>query len=128
MSRTSGLDPDKATITVTGKGFDAGKGIYVALCVKPAKGQAPSPCGGGADTSGSSSSSAWVSSNPPPYGVGLATPYGSGGTFRVTLMVSSRIGSADCRTSGCVVATRNDHTRGSDRSQDVLVPVSFSRS
>lgn len=128
VSRTNGLDPDKATITVTGKGFDTSKGIYVALCVKPAKGQAPNPCGGGADTTGSTSSSSWVSSNPPPYGSGLAIRYGSGGTFRVTLVVSSMIGSLDCRTKSCVVATRNDHTRGSDRSQDVLVPVTFARS
>jgi hypothetical protein len=128
VSTTSGLDPSGTTVTVTGRGFDTGKGIYVALCVKPAKGQAPTPCGGGADTSGSTSASAWVSSNPPPYGTNLAIPYGSGGTFRVRLDVSALIGSIDCRSTACVMATRNDHTRSSDRSQDVLVPVTFARS
>jgi hypothetical protein len=128
VSRTSGLDPDSATVTVKGAGFDPSKGIYVALCVKPAKGQAPTPCGGGADTSGESKSSAWVSNNPPPYGANLAVPYGSGGTFSVTLRLSALIGDIDCRSTSCVIATRNDHTRSSDRSQDVLVPVTFARS
>jgi hypothetical protein len=128
VSRTSGLDPAGTRVTVTGRGFDPTKGIYVALCVKPAKGQAPTPCGGGADTTGSSSASAWISSNPPPYGRDLAIPYGSGGSFRVTLDISAAIGSIDCRSTPCVIATRADHTRSSDRSQDVFVPVSFARS
>jgi hypothetical protein len=128
VSRTSDLDPDGTKVTVTGKGFDPKKGIYVALCVKPAKGQAPTPCGGGVDTSGTSQASVWVSNNPPPYGANLAVPYGSGGSFRVTIDVAALIGPLDCRTTTCVIATRNDHTRSSDRSQDVLVPVNFARS
>jgi hypothetical protein len=129
VSKTSGLNPNGQTITVKGSGFNTNKGIYVALCVKPAKGQLPSPCGGGVDTTGDSGASAWISSNPPRYAKNLVKPYGPGGTFTVTIKVSAAISdSMTCKGAGstqCVVGTRNDHTRGSDRSQDVLVPVTF---
>jgi hypothetical protein len=76
-----------ATVRVTGKGYDRTVGIYVALCVTPRKGKQPSPCGGGVNTSGTNPASAWISSNPPPYGRSLAVPYGRGGRFDVRLMV-----------------------------------------
>lgn len=125
VSKTSGLDPAGATVTVTGSGFDTSKGIYIAFCVRPADGAVPSPCGGGADTSGSTGASQWVSSNPPPYGKNLAIPYGPGGTFTLTVAISKMIGSVDCSVTRCVVAARADHTRTSDRSQDVLIPITF---
>ncbi|WP_317846088.1 cell wall protein [Nocardiopsis quinghaiensis] len=132
VSRTSGLDPDGETITVTGSGYDTSKGIYVALCDTSHAGpdQAPSPCIGGVDMEGTGNSSAWVSSNPPPYGEGLAVPYTGGGAdggFSVRLRVKASDENTDCTGSGaeCAVVTRNDHTRSSDRSQDVFVPVSF---
>lgn len=125
VSATDGLSPSGQTVTVSGSGYDVNKGIYIAFCVRPAAGQLPSPCGGGADLSGTSGGSIWISSNPPPYGATLAKPYGAGGTFSVALAVSPTIGDVDCRVTQCAVVTRNDHTRGSDRSQDVVVPVSF---
>ncbi|MCO5317643.1 MAG: hypothetical protein M9942_04310 [Microthrixaceae bacterium] len=126
VSQVHGLDPHGQTLRVIGSGFDPAKGIYVGLCVVPPPNSTPSPCGGGVDMTQSSGSSAWVSTNPPSYGVGLARPYGAGGTFDVTIMVSSAISSTiDCRMVRCAVTTRNDHTRGADRSQDVQVPVAF---
>ncbi|MGC5664232.1 hypothetical protein ACN261_28005 [Micromonospora sp. WMMD723] len=122
---TSGVARTGATVTVTGSGYDVTKGIYVAFCVDNGAGVAPSPCGGGADTTGSTGASHWISSDPPSYGEGLAAPYGPGGSFRVTLTVNSRIGTVDCTVSRCVVASRADHTRAADRSQDVRVPVTF---
>ncbi|KXK58081.1 hypothetical protein AWW66_31935, partial [Micromonospora rosaria] len=122
---STGVSRSGATVTVSGRGYDTAKGIYVAFCVDNGAGQAPGPCGGGADMSGSLGASHWISSNPPAYGEGLATPYGSGGTFRVTLKVDPTIGDVDCTTRRCVVATRADHTRSADRSQDVRVPVTF---
>ncbi|WP_108664295.1 hypothetical protein [Euzebya rosea] len=120
------LDPAGHTVTVRGDGYDTTKGIYVAWCVVPPPGQVPSPCGGGADQEGTSESSVWVSSNPPPYGVGLARPYGLGGTFEVDLVVTRWINDeVDCLVTACAVTTRNDHTRTNDRSQDVFHPVSF---
>ena len=125
VTPTAGLNPQGQRLTVTGKGFDPRVGIYVALCVVPTPGQAPSPCGGGANMSAANPASVWVSSNPPPYGVGLAKPYGKGGTFKVTLQVAAMIGEVDCRVTPCAVVTRADHTRAGDRRFDVIVPVSF---
>jgi hypothetical protein len=115
-----------ASVAVSGRGYDEGKGIYVAFCRIPERDQLPSPCGGGATTTGSTGSSVWISSNPPTYGVGLAVPYGSGGTFSTTLHLNPVIDpSTDCRHVACAVTTRNDHTRSSDRSQDLFLPVTF---
>jgi hypothetical protein len=123
VSITSHLDAKGSRLDVQGSGFDVKKGIYVAFCRVPAAGQLPTPCGGG--TAGSTSS-AWVSSNPPSYGKGLAQPYGDGGSFAVTLTVINKINdSTDCRKVACAIVTRADHTRSEDRSQDVIVPVSF---
>jgi hypothetical protein len=118
------LDPAGQVVQVTGQGYDTAKGIYVAFCVVPPPGQLPSPCGGGAGP-GAQGAARWITSNPPPYGEGLAQPYGPGGSFSTTLVVSPTIGTVDCRTTACAVVTRNDHTRTADRSQDLLVPVTF---
>ncbi|NDL57782.1 hypothetical protein F7O44_11915 [Phytoactinopolyspora sp. XMNu-373] len=133
MSKTSGLDPEGETITVSGSGFDLSKGIYVALCVDNGAGQAPTPCLGGVDMEGSSGSSAWISSNPPSYGEGLAEPFdevGGQGSFSVQLTVAASDEFTDCldpsvAPNGCVVGTRADHTRTGDRSADVRIPVTF---
>ncbi|MEU8801534.1 hypothetical protein [Spirillospora sp. NPDC048819] len=126
VSEVEGLPSDGATVQVKGSGFDPGKGIYVALCKDNGPGKAPSPCGGGADTSGKAGASQWVSSNPPPYGRSLAAPYGPGGTFDVKIRIGSALSdSVDCTEVRCAVVSRADHTRGSDRSQDVAVPVTF---
>ncbi|MBK6762188.1 MAG: hypothetical protein IPG68_02405 [Micrococcales bacterium] len=114
-----------ATLAVTGRGFDERKGIYVAFCVQPPAGEPPSPCGGGVDTTGESGASAWVSSDPPPYGAGLAVPYGPGGSFDVQIRATAHIGDVDCREMVCGVAARADHTRTTDRTQDVFIPITF---
>ncbi|MFD0684307.1 hypothetical protein [Actinomadura fibrosa] len=128
VSQADGLPEKGATVRVKGAKYDTGKGIYIALCKDNGPGKTPSPCGGGADTSGRTGASQWISSNPPPYGKGLAVPYGPGGTFDVTLTIGPALsGSADCFTTRCAVVTRADHTRTSDRSQDVRVPVTFEK-
>ena len=76
VSKVDGLDPDGETITVHGEGFDLTKGIYVVVCINTGAGQQPTPCLGGADMEGGGGSSAWISSNPPSYGEGLAVPRG----------------------------------------------------
>nr|MDT0660414.1 hypothetical protein [Micromonospora sp. DSM 115978] len=124
VSKTSGVRPGER-VTVTGSGYDETKGIYVAFCVDNGDGQLPTPCGGGADTSGSLGASHWISSNPPSYGEGLAVPYGPDGSFRVQLALTPKIGGIDCTTRRCAVVTRNDHTRSTDRGQDVLIPIRF---
>ncbi|HVM19665.1 MAG TPA: hypothetical protein VM307_06870 [Egibacteraceae bacterium] len=119
------LDPDGHRVTVKGSGYDERKGIYVAWCVVPPKGQKPTPCGGGEDRDGSSGSSAWVSSFPPAYGTGLAEGYDEGGSFTVEINVARYIGDIDCFKVACAVTTRNDHERSEDRSQDHFAPVHF---
>ncbi|MDX3640304.1 neocarzinostatin apoprotein domain-containing protein [Streptomyces sp. MB09-02B] len=130
VSKSSGLDPDGETVTVSGTGYNTEKGIYVAFCVDNGAGKTPTPCIGGVDMSGDSGASVWVSSNPPSYGEGLAKPYkGSGhkGTFSVSLKVRAKDANTDCAKSGvtCSVITRNDHTRGGDQSQTARIPVTF---
>jgi hypothetical protein len=129
VSATKDLGPKGATLTVTGHGYDTFKGVYVAFCKEPKANKVPTPCGGGATTEGSTGASQWVSSNPPPYGRGLTIPYGPDGSFTTTLRVEARLTKqVDCRDVQCVVITRNDHTRSTDRSQDVFVPVTFAGS
>jgi hypothetical protein len=126
VSKANEVNPDGETITVDGKGYDNTKGIYVAFCVVQPADKAPSPCGGGQDRSGSSGESVWVSSNPPLSARGLTTPYGKGGTFHVQIHVQAMLNeTTDCRKVLCAISTRNDHTRSSDRSQDVYVPMHF---
>ncbi|MFE0062006.1 hypothetical protein [Streptomyces sp. NPDC059003] len=112
-------------LTVTGTGYDEKKGVYVALCVDNGPGRTPTPCVGGAATTGGSKASAWITNTPPPGTEDLATPYGEKGSFTVRLTVDAKDSGTDCLTRRCVLATRADHTRPDDRSQDVRVPVSF---
>lgn len=129
VSETS-LDPEGATVTVTGDGYREDVGVYVALCVVPEEGQTPGPCLGGVNMSGEEESSIWMSSNPPAYAEGLTVPFDDGGSFEVSLTVSANDGHTDCldesvAPNGCAISTRADHTRDSDRSADVLIPVTF---
>ncbi|MSZ48278.1 MAG: hypothetical protein F2602_02385 [Actinobacteria bacterium] len=112
-------------ITVTGRGFDETVGIYLALCVVPKKGQLPTPCGGGVNKDGVGESSYWISSNPPPYGQALAIEYLPGGRFSQQVSITKRIGKFDCRKVKCAITVRADHTRESDRSRDIFIPITF---
>jgi hypothetical protein len=127
VAPATGLAPSGAEVDVTGSGYDPELGIYVALCVDQGPGTAPSPCLGGATVEGGTGSSAWISSDPPPYAVGLAEPFGTGGTFAVRLRLTAADQFVDCLAEGtrCVLSTRADHTAGGDRSADVKVPVRF---
>jgi hypothetical protein len=127
------LDPGGATVSVTGTGFDPSIGVYLAFCVDRGGSMPPTPCLGGVDMDGRSGASVWISSNPPPYGVGLAQPYGPGGTFAFDVNIKAVDTDdegnviADCLdgTTSCVIATRADHTNPAERSADVKVPVFF---
>ena len=120
------------SIVVSGQHFDETVGIYVAMCKVVPKGQLPSPCGGGADKTGTEGASEWISSNPPTYGIKLAKPYLPGGRFSVTLKVSPMISvpkgkAIDCRKIACAIYTRADHTRGDDRAYDIALPLQFKK-
>ena len=112
-----------AKVTITGKGFDETVGIYLAYCVIPKKGQAPTPCGGGVNKSGVGEASYWISSNPPPYGEGLAIPFSPGGRFIEEVAVTKKIGKFDCRKVKCAITVRSDHLHEGDRSHDIYIPI-----
>lgn len=114
-----------ATVKVIGSHFDESVGIYLAYCVLPAKGEIPTPCGGGVNKNGMGDASYWISSNPPPYGKGLAIPYKAGGRFSQNLLISRFIGKNDCKKIKCAITVRADHLAANDRSYDIFIPVSI---
>jgi hypothetical protein len=116
---------NNAVITVTGKRFDESVGIYLAICVVPKKGLPPTPCGGGVNKAGVGKGSFWISSNPPPYGVGLADPFKPGGRFSYKIRVAKKIGKFDCKKVKCAVTVRADHLRSEDRSFDLYLPITI---
>jgi hypothetical protein len=110
-------------ITVRGNRFDETVGIYLAFCVVPKKGELPTPCGGGVNKAGTGESSFWISSNPPPYAIGLTDEFSPGGRFTHKVKISKKIGKFDCTKVKCAITVRADHLRGNDRSYDMFVPV-----
>lgn len=110
-------------ITVSGNNFDETVGVYLAFCVVPKKGELPTPCGGGINKAGLGEASFWISSNPPPYAIGLTKEFLPGGRFTEKVQVSRKIGKFDCAKVKCAITVRADHLRGNDRSFDMFVPV-----
>ena len=110
-------------VTVRGNFFDETVGIYLAFCVIPAKGKAPTPCGGGVNKAGISEASFWISSNPPPYAIGLTEEFLPGGRFTQKVKISKRIGRFDCTKVKCAITVRADHLRSNDRSSDLFIPI-----
>lgn len=115
---------DGQKVKLTGKGYSTKVGIYVTYCVVPPKGQKPSECGP-FDITGKNNASFWISSNPPLYAAALVTPFGKGGTFKVSMAATRFIGKADCTLVRCAFTTRADHTQSDVRSADVFLPVTF---
>lgn len=116
-----------STLTVNGNYFDETVGIYLAFCVIPPKGKAPTPCGGGINKAGTGEASFWISSNPPPYAVGLTDEFLPGGRFKHSVKISTNIGKFDCRKVRCAITVRSDHLRTGDRSNDLFIPITISR-
>jgi hypothetical protein len=116
---------NNSKVVVTGKNFDETVGIYLAFCVVPKAGNAPTPCGGGVNKSGTGEASYWISSNPPPYGVGLAIPFTAGGRFTETVQVTRKIGKFDCKKVKCAITVRSDHLHEGDRTHDIYIPITI---
>ena len=114
-----------SVVTVKGNFFDETVGIYLAFCVIPAKGKAPTPCGGGVNKAGLSEASFWISSNPPPYAIGLTEEFLPGGRFTQKVKISKRIGKFDCTKVKCAITVRADHLRSNDRSSDLFIPITI---
>ena len=114
-----------ALVAVSGKNFDETVGIYLAYCVMPTKGGLPTPCGGGVNKTGTGESSYWISSNPPPYGIGLAIAFTAGGRFTEKVTVTPTLGKFNCRKVKCAITVRSDHLHEGDRSHDIFIPITF---
>jgi hypothetical protein len=112
-------------IKVSGRGFDETVGIYLAVCVVPAKGKAPTPCGGGVNKAGLGEASVWISSNAPGYAVGLTDEFLPGGRFTHNVSMPQKIGKFDCRKVRCAVTVRADHLRTGDRTHDLFIPITI---
>ena len=112
-----------STLTVNGNYFDETVGIYLAFCVIPPKGKAPTPCGGGINKAGTGEASFWISSNPPPYAVGLTEEFLPGGRFTQKVKISKKVGKFDCTKVKCAITVRADHLRSNDRSSDLFIPI-----
>jgi hypothetical protein len=117
----------KSSVKVIGKNFDETVGIYLAYCVMPKPGKAPTPCGGGINKEGVGDSSLWISSNAPPYAEGLAEPFLPGGRFSKQVSVGKKIGSIDCTKVKCAITVRADHLREGDRTHDLYIPITFKK-
>ena len=114
-----------ATVVVKGNYFDETVGIYLAFCVIPPKGKAPTPCGGGINKAGLGEASFWISSNPPPYAAGLTEEFLPGGRFTQKVKISKNIGKFDCTKVKCAITVRADHLRSNDRSSDLFIPITI---
>jgi hypothetical protein len=134
---TSALAPGDRLV-VSGTGYDAARGIYVAICKIPDDADSkPGPCIGGVPDQQAAAEgtvgaveyapSNWINDD---WAWKLFGARGyddaATGTFTAYLEVGDPAGEdLDCRVDDCGVFTRNDHTALTDRAQDLYVPVAF---
>ncbi|MFT4122486.1 MAG: hypothetical protein QM635_01480 [Microbacteriaceae bacterium] len=125
-------------IVVTGRGYDAGQGIYVAICRVPGSAaEKPSPCIGGVPEQRSADAadadridwapSSWINDSWAWRLFGARSwDDADAGSFTAYIEVGDPVGEGlDCTAVACAVYTRADHTATADRSQDLAVPVAF---
>ena len=124
-------------IVVSGTGYDASQGIYVAVCVIPDDpAEKPGPCVGGVpeqeEQQGAEGAVQWAASNwiNDEWAWRLFGARGyddvETGTFTAYLELASPVGEGyDCTVDACAIYTRNDHTASFDRVQDLSIPVAF---
>jgi len=124
-------------LVVSGTGYDASRGIYVAICVIPDDATVkPGPCIGGVPDQEQTDASEGAVQYAPSNWINDdwawklfgARSYDDvkTGTFTAYLEVGDPVGEGfDCREQACGVFTRNDHTALNDRVQDLYIPVAF---
>jgi len=133
---TSALEPGQQLV-VSGTGYDAARGIYVAICKIPKDATVkPGPCLGGVPEQEEQQVEAGTVQYAPSNWINDdwawrlfgARSYddASTGTFTAYLLVGEpKDDKLDCTVDACGIFTRNDHTALNDRVQDLYVPVSF---
>jgi hypothetical protein len=133
---TSALAPGDRFV-VSGTGYDAEQGIYVAICAIPDDPETkPGPCLGGVPSQEpveveegtiQFAPSNWINDD---WAWKLFGARGfdddDTGTFTAYLEVPPTSDDhVDCREVRCALYTRNDHTAASDRVQDLYIPLGF---
>jgi len=133
---TSALEPGQQLV-VSGTGYDAARGIYVAICRIPEDSASkPGPCLGGVPDQAEQEVEAGTVQYAPSNWINDdwawklfgARSYDDAatGTFTAYLLVGEPADEKlDCRVDACGIFTRNDHTALNDRVQDLFVPVAF---
>lgn len=145
VTTEDGGEPDLGSVrpgdrvVVTGTGFDANRGIYVAICQIPdGTDVRPGPCLGGVPEvtgeGGGEGAVEWAPSNwindEWAWRLFGARSFdsASGGTFTAYLLVpASAEDGLDCVAVECGIFTRNDHTALDNRMQDIYLPLGFSQ-
>jgi hypothetical protein len=128
-------------VVVTGTGYDASRGIYVAVCVIPSSPDVkPGPCIGGSpqetqDPAANAGAvqyapSNWINDDWAWKLFGSRSYDAAGGeggaSFTAYLEIGEPVGPGyDCTVQRCGIVTRNDHTASNDRVQDVYLPIGF---
>lgn len=145
VQSVDGLEPDLSQVragdqlVVSGSGFDASLGIYVAVCKIPESVEMkPGPCLGGVpniegEQTGVEGDIQWAASNwiNDDWAWKLFGARGydnrNEGTFTAYLLIpESSDEFVDCEEQACGIFTRNDHTALENRGQDLYLPLSFS--
>ncbi len=127
-------------LVVTGSGYNASAGIYVAICQVPSdKSTRPGPCLGGVPETAPDgevvadvveyAASNWVNDDWAWRLFGARSfDDRAAGTFRAYIEVPGFADEGvDCLAVRCGLYTRNDHTAIDDRVQDLYIPISFAR-
>lgn len=132
----AGVQPGES-LEITGSGFDAAIGIYLAVCAIPDDPAVkPGPCLGGipegaqegtADTD--QLTSVWITDD---WAWRAFATQGyddaQAGTFSARLTMPDPVSDGlDCSTTRCAITTRADHTALNDRVQDLFIPVAFAK-
>jgi len=138
-SDLSSLSPGDHVV-VSGSGFDAGSGIYVAVCKVPdTPDLKPGPCLGGVPTlepgqEPTPGSVDWAPANWinddwawKLFGARSFDDVVAGAFTAYVLIPTSADENVDCTVEACGIFTRNDHTELDNRVQDIYLPVSFSK-
>lgn len=125
-------------IIVSGSGYDAASGIYVAVCQVPEDSfTRPGPCLGGVPSTESSGDgvedvqefapSNWINDDWAWRLFGARSfDDRDSGTFRAYIEIPGFADeNVDCSAVRCGLYTRNDHTAIDNRVQDIYLPVSF---
>lgn len=123
------------SLTVSGAGFDASIGIYVAVCAIPSDPTVkPGPCLGGipegareGTTDTDQLTSAWIT-DAWAWRAFATQGYNGAeeGSFTTKLTIPDPVMEGlDCTVTRCAITTRADHTALNDRVQDLFIPIAF---